>query len=158
MWPFSYSRCAMRIVRAEVKCSLRPASCCSVDVINGGYGRRVYGFSSTALTVISAPVSDSANAWAVCLSTTSASPFNRPRSSKSRPWATRFPPRATSFASNWVVSPCLGCNVAVRSQYCAAMNAIRSRSRSTITLVATDCTRPADRRGMTFFHSTGETS
>ena len=35
---------------------------------------------------------------------------------------------------------------------------MRSRSRSTITRVATDCTRPADRRGMTFFHSTGETS
>jgi hypothetical protein len=35
---------------------------------------------------------------------------------------------------------------------------MRSRSRSTISRVATDCTRPADNRGMTFFHSTGETS
>ena len=35
---------------------------------------------------------------------------------------------------------------------------MRSRSRSTMTRVATDCTRPADSRGMTFFHSTGETS
>ncbi len=40
----------------------------------------------------------------------------------------------------------------------AARNAIRSRSRSTISRVATDCTRPADSLGMTFFHSTGETS
>ena len=37
-------------------------------------------------------------------------------------------------------------------------NAIRSRSLSTISRVATDCTRPADSLGMTFFHSTGETS
>ena len=35
---------------------------------------------------------------------------------------------------------------------------MRSRSRSTTSRVATDCTRPADTRGMTFFHSTGETS
>ena len=36
--------------------------------------------------------------------------------------------------------------------------AIRSRSRCTMILVATDCTRPADSFGITFFHSTGETS
>ena len=35
---------------------------------------------------------------------------------------------------------------------------MRSCSRSTTTLVATDCTRPADSFGMTFFHSTGLTS
>src|SRR6185436_7094 len=35
---------------------------------------------------------------------------------------------------------------------------MRSRSRSTTSRVATDCTRPAERRGMTFFQSTGETS
>ena len=44
------------------------------------------------------------------------------------------------------------------SQYSAATNAIRSRSRSTTSRVATDCTRPAESRGMTFFQSTGETS
>ena len=37
------------------------------------------------------------------------------------------------------------------------MNAIRSRSRSTTMRVATDCTRPADSCGMTFFQSTGDT-
>ena len=52
----------------------------------------------------------------------------------------------------------LASRVAVRSQYSAETNAMRSRSRSTITRVATDWTRPADSRGMTFFHSTGETS
>ena len=35
---------------------------------------------------------------------------------------------------------------------------MRSRSRSTTRRVATDCTRPAERPVMTFFHSTGETS
>ncbi|CAL9458324.1 hypothetical protein SUDANB123_02612 [Nocardiopsis dassonvillei] len=35
---------------------------------------------------------------------------------------------------------------------------MRSRSRSTTRRVATDCTRPAESLGMTFFHSTGETS
>jgi DNA topoisomerase-1 len=49
-------------------------------------------------------------------------------------------------------------NVPSRSQYEAARNAIRSRSRSTTRRVATDWTRPADSFGLTFFHSTGETS
>ena len=44
------------------------------------------------------------------------------------------------------------------SQYVADRNAIRSRSRSTMMRVATDCTRPAESFGMTFFHSTGDTS
>ena len=44
------------------------------------------------------------------------------------------------------------------SQYSACRNAIRSRSRVTTTRVATDCTRPADSFGMTFFHRTGLTS
>lgn len=48
--------------------------------------------------------------------------------------------------------------VPVRSQYSADRKAMRSRSRSTTSRVATDCTRPADSRGMTFFHRTGETS
>ena len=44
------------------------------------------------------------------------------------------------------------------SQYSAERNAIRCRSRSTTMRVATDWTRPADRRGITFFHRTGLTS
>ena len=35
---------------------------------------------------------------------------------------------------------------------------MRARSRSTTMRVATLCTRPADRRGMTLRHRTGETS
>ena len=54
--------------------------------------------------------------------------------------------------------PLVRAKVACRSQYRAVRNAIRSRSRATTSRVATDWTRPADSRGMTFFHSTGETS
>ena len=46
----------MRIVCAEEKRSLRAASCCSVEVMNGAYGRRRYGFSSTRVTVNGRPV------------------------------------------------------------------------------------------------------
>ena len=49
-------------------------------------------------------------------------------------------------------------STAAMPQYAAETNAIRSRSRCTMIRVATDCTRPADSFGMTFFHSTGETS
>ena len=45
---------------------------------------------------------------------------------------------------------------AVKSHHAEEINAIRSRSFSTINLVATDCTRPAEIRGITFFQSTGE--
>ena len=44
------------------------------------------------------------------------------------------------------------------SQYDAATNAIRSRSRSTTRRMAGLCTRPADRPRFTFRHSTGDTS
>ena len=73
----------------------------------------------------------------------------------------RWPSRATSVASNDVGSPGTAGSVSVskvasRSQYSAVRNRIRARSRSTNSRVATDCTRPADNLGMTFFHSTGE--
>jgi hypothetical protein len=35
MWPFSYSRCATRMTCAEDQPSFRPASICSVEVVNG---------------------------------------------------------------------------------------------------------------------------
>ena len=44
------------MVRSTEKRSLRPASCCSVLVMNGAYGRRRYGFSSTRVTAKSALV------------------------------------------------------------------------------------------------------
>ena len=41
----------MRIVVCAEKRSLRLASCCSVDVMNGALGRREYGLRSTRETV-----------------------------------------------------------------------------------------------------------
>ena len=85
-----------------------------------------------------------------------------PSGPKSRPAATRLPstlasravmPRGSSGPAAFSVS-----KAPVRSQYSAAVNAMRSRSRSTTMRVATDCTRPADSPVRTFFHSTGETS
>ena len=45
---------------------------------------------------------------------------------------------------------------AVISHHDDEIKAIRSRSFSTIRRVATDCTRPAEMRGITFFHKTGD--
>ena len=90
--------------------------------------------------------------------------FSSPTELKSRPCATRRPSTDTSAAGNEdtsAASPASAltfANTASRSQYLAVRNAIRSRSRSTTSRTATDWTRPADSCGMTFFHSTGETS
>jgi hypothetical protein len=89
----------------------------------------------------------------------------RPDSSKSLPVATRAPSTSRSEPANgvWSLGAPVGSlpvswKVASRSQYEAVTNRMRSRSRSTTMRVATDCTRPAESRGMTFFHSTGLTS
>ena len=59
----------MRIVRCAVKLSLRPASCCRLEVMNGAGGRCVYGFSVTSVTVYSASATAAATARARCIST-----------------------------------------------------------------------------------------
>ncbi|CSC99451.1 Uncharacterised protein [Vibrio cholerae] len=46
---------------------------------------------------------------------------------------------------------------ALMSQNSSGTNALISRSRSTRSFTATDCTRPAERPRATFFHSSGET-
>ena len=162
MKPFSYSRCAVRITCCADQRNLRPASCCSVLVMNGGYGRRRYGFSSTPWTVNSRPSSRAARPRAPASSRCSTLDGARPvAGSKSRPVASRMSSTLTSVAVNVSGSPGLGAagaNVPSTSQYSAVWNAIRARSRSTTMRVATDCTRPADSRGSTFFHSTGLTS
>ena len=78
--------------------------------------------------------------------------------SKSRPAASRRPSTVASEDLNAWLSGSVGAMEASRPQYVPVRNAIRSRSRCTMILVATDCTRPAESFGMTFFHSTGETS
>ena len=87
-------------MRSAENRSLRPASCCSVEVMNGAYGLRVYGFSSTLDTRIWTPVS----AWASRVASASASTvtaafaLSLPSEPKSRPVATRVPSTATRRA------------------------------------------------------------
>ena len=64
----------------------------------------------------------------------------------------RAPDRAPAAVPDWASS------VAVMLQYSAARKAIRSRSRSTMSRLATLWTRPAESRGATLRQSTGETS
>src|SRR5215471_16605244 len=181
MWPFSYSRCAVDIVYFAEKPSLRDASCCSVVVRNGAYGERRYGLRSTLLTVNGTPVSRSARAgadircvapageWPLMAAPaapagTAPSRYNRselrsfPAELKSRPCATRRPSTAASLPGKEEVSSLTGVKIASRFQYAAGRNAIRSCFLATTSRVATDWTRPADSRGMTFFHRTGDTS
>ena len=119
-----------------------PPTCCSVDVMNGGFGRDVYGLVSTLRTVNVAPSSRSAKPRAAVSSstTTSSARFSWPKESKSLPSAT--------FCSLTLTRPAVNCGsvgkAASRSQYAAATNAMRSRSRSTTSRTAGDCTRPAD--------------
>jgi hypothetical protein len=88
------------MVRSEENRNLRPPSCCSVDVMNGGYGRRVYGFSSTEATFSWTPCNAVASAVAVVSSSTVTSLALRstPSESKSRPVATRSPSTVVSLA------------------------------------------------------------
>ncbi len=117
----------MLIVRSDENRSLRPASCCSVDVINGGYGRRVYGFSSTDATFSWAPANPVASAVAPTSSSTTTSgavspPLLRswPSESKSRPVATREPSTEVSRAvkvGGWAFgSETLASSLAMTSQ------------------------------------------
>ncbi len=84
-------------------------------------------------------------------------PVRSPWSSKSLPVATVAPPSATSAAPKPDGAAAL-VNVPSTPHQVAERKRIRARSRSTTMRVATLWTRPADSRGMTLRHSTGETS
>ena len=90
----------MRITCDDESRSLRPPSCCSVDVMNGAFGEDRYGFSSTERTPKSAPSRPSASALARVSSIAVTFADGLPRSSKSFPVATLTPSTATSRASN----------------------------------------------------------
>ena len=79
----------------------------------------------------------------------------RPDSSKSRPVARRRPSTATKPAPKLLS---LVANEPSMSHHVAERKRMRARSRSTIILVATLWTRPADSLGITFFQRTGDTS
>ena len=122
--------------------------------MKGAFGRSVRGDSSALLTVSAHPCKLCVNSLAEASSKSKILFADRslkpPLSSKSFVVATRLPSRemrrAVKLAS---VSPEI-------SHQEEEIKAIRSRSRSTIRRVATDCTLPALIRGMTFFQSTGE--
>ncbi len=152
------------MVRWAPKRSLREASCCSVEVMKGGAGVRRSGFCVTDFTVKGWSVRPEARLVASASPSTLTSPLavRTPVSEKSRPVATGVPPRATRLAPKDRTAPSAvepdASKVPSRSHQVAERNLIRARSRSTIIRVATDWTRPAESRGMIFFHSTGETS
>ena len=162
MKPFSYSRWAARMVRLASKRSLRLPSCWRVEVVKGGEGVRVKGFSS-AERILNSP--DSSFAWSALASSafrsSTSSRFSLPVSgSKSLPLAMRLPPSEVRRASKSLPSPSplVAVKRAVRSQYSASTNRIRARSRSTMIFVATLWTRPAESRGLILRQRIGETS
>ena len=123
--------------------------------MKGGWGREVKGFSVTEVTLNAAFGRAAESAAAEGPSRARRSEVFAPVESKSLDPARSTPPRLTSVAPN---ASGVFVNVAVTSCQVAEVKAMRSRSRSTTRRVATDCTRPAERRGSTFFQSTGETS
>ena len=162
MNPFSYRRCATLIACFALIESLRPASCCIVEVVNGALGLRVPGFASRWETDARDAVRmASARSFASVSLRTRTAFLSSPRSSKSVPRA-RAPPsmrtsRAEKAFSGSVASRSVTA-VASIPQYDAETNAMRSRSRSTTRRVAADWTRPAEVPCCTLNHSTGLTS
>ena len=122
------------------KPNLRAASCCSVEVVNGGGGLRVNGLVSTDWTV-KRPSSTTFLA-AVALPS---SPIDKR--------SILLPSSATSRAENGVPS---ASKLATTDQYSRALNSSISRSRSTIRRSATDWTRPADLAPGSLRHRIGE--
>src|SRR5690349_5821696 len=59
IYPFSYNFCAISMVLETPYPNFRDASCCNVEVVNGGAGERLPGFTCTSLTVYPAPLHDS---------------------------------------------------------------------------------------------------
>ena len=131
----------MLMVCLAPKPSLRLASCCSVEVMNGGYGLRDAGFASTEATLSAAAATAST---APCASASVA----RSKRSSLRPSS------VVSRASN--VSPRGVTSSAFTLQYSRGRNASISISRCTISRSATDCTRPADLAPGSLRHSTGD--
>ena len=119
----------------------RLASCCSVEVMNGGQGFRVAGLDSTAETENVRDVqADTAKSAAVAVGMSNFCSF--------------LPPSVTRPASN-------SCPRGVRKtaftvQYSWALKASISISRSTIRRRQTDCTRPADFAPGSLRHRTGD--
>src|ERR1035438_8503259 len=85
------------MARLELNRSLRPASCCRVDVMNGADGERRNGLWVIDFTVKGDPASPTAivRASASASTTTDWGEVSVPVSSKSRPEASALPSTAT---------------------------------------------------------------
>ena len=133
--------------------------------MNGADGDRRNGLWVIEFTAKGASASPAASdrASSSASTTTDLVEARSPPSSKSRPEARATPSTAAREAVNDRGEPsAAGAPVAVKvasiPHHPAGRNTIRARSRSTTMRVATLWTRPADSRGMIFFHRTGETS
>ena len=123
---------------------MRDASCCIVEVMNGGAGRRRVSRLRTESTAYSAPSRSAAIA---------------PARSASEIWM-RFSPLSERSAALNVMGFLFAASARLARlasivQYSSGTNAWISRSRSTMRRSATDWTRPADSPRRTLFHSTG---
>ena len=117
----------MDIVRWGENPHTLDAACCSVEVVNGGYGWRVFGCCFTYATRRPAP-SRSSTSVAAC-SWLCTSGFSSSRRASLAMKAVSFVPFDASTPS---------------TQYATGLNAAISRSRSTRSRRAADCTRPAE--------------
>ncbi len=131
------------MARLVVKPSLRTASCCSVDVVNGAAGLRLFCFFSTRATVVlpalaisNLPTTSCCWSWLVMLNCSTFWPSNNTSLAPNACWCLRD--------SRWIV------------QYSWLLKASISSSRSTIRRKAGLCTRPADRPLRIFFQSSGD--
>ncbi len=137
MMPSWNRRCAAPIVRSADHESFRLASCCSVDVVNGAYGRCVAGRSSTEVTDQGRRSTSSSlrrRADASSSSRALVSLSLPDAGSKSLPVASRLSPIRCSLAVNEEPD---AVRRASRSQYALFRNAPRSSSRSTMRRTAT---------------------
>ena len=131
------------MVRCAEKPSLRAASCCSVEVVNGGAGLRRRCLRSMVSTV-SAPLAAPVSVVSASRAVVSLVKLN----------CSTFVPRYSMSLSGKRVAVCSPSAASV--QYSCGMNASMASSRSQIMRSAGLCTRPADRPWRTFFHSSGE--
>ena len=126
------------MVFLALKWSLRPASCCRVEVMKGAAGLRRRSPRVTDFTRHWAPCS------AVMTATVDASSGRltfSPRTSRSVAVNSGgFLPRSRAWSD----------------QYSTGTKAATSRSRSVMSRTATDCTRPADSPRRIFSQSSGE--
>ncbi len=113
------------------------AACCKVDVIYGALGLTLVGLSSRLITLYSASLIRFSKASVSALLC----------SFKVLPFCLTASRRISSFLDLVSAKTC---------QYSSGMNLRISRSRSTTSFTATDCTRPADRPRAIFSQSSGE--